>query len=90
MTGELAPTERALLDALNDLFQWDWVAYYKGDFCVYRLCVSLPGLEPFEFERHIQPRFINGQPYRTALKFVDEVAEPLGRYIALRPDIAQE
>lgn len=90
MTGELAPTERALLDALNDLFQWDWTAHYEGEFCVYQLKLALPGLGEFHYKRGIQPRFINGQPYRTALKFADEVAEPLGRYIALRPDIAQE
>lgn len=85
---------RALLDALNELFVVEWKAApryeYDRVWCCYELIIDVPGREPFIFHRDIQPAHINGEPFRTALKFTDEVCERLGRYLLLKPDDAQE
>lgn len=85
---------KALLDALNELFLFPWQVAQRVEhnrtWCCYELMFDVPGREPFEFARHIQPAHINGEPFRTALKFADEVCERLGRYLLLKPDDAQE
>lgn len=87
---ELDARAKALLDALNELFLFPWlveqrIEYGRTWFC-YRLIVGVPGREPLEFSRFIQASHINGEPFRTALKFADEVCERMGRYFLLRPD----
>ncbi|TXH52988.1 MAG: hypothetical protein E6Q97_14275 [Desulfurellales bacterium] len=81
---------KALLDALNELFLFPWQVAQRVEhnrtWCCYQLIVDVPGRESFEFFRHIQPAHINGEPFRTALKFADEVCERMGRYLLLRPD----
>lgn len=81
---------QALLDALNELFLFPWQVAQRVEYgrvwCCYKLVIDVPGREPFEFYRHIHPGYINGEPFRTALKFADEVCERLGRYVLLKPD----
>jgi hypothetical protein len=87
---ELDERAKALLDALNELFIPDWAVVqwveHGRTWCGYELIVDVPGREPLVFSRHIQPAHINGEPFRTALKFADEVCERLGRYVLLKPD----
>lgn len=87
---ELDARAKALLDALNELFLFPWAVVQRFEhgrtWCCYELVIDVPGREPFEFHRHIQPAHINGEPFRTALKFADEVCERMGRYLLLRPD----
>lgn len=88
--GELDSRGKALLDALNEIFLFPWAVVQRFEhgrtWCCYELVIDVPGREPFEFHRHIQPAHINGEPFRTALKFADEVCERMGRYLLLRPD----
>lgn len=90
---ELDTRAKALLDALNELFLFPWAVVQREEYgrawCCYKLLIDVPGREPFEFYRHIQPSHINGEPFRTALKFADEVCERMGRYLLLKPDDAQ-
>lgn len=85
---------QALLDALNELFLFPWQVaqrvQYGRTWCRYELVVGVPGREPLIYYRDIQPSHINGEPFRTALRFADEVCERLGRYVLLKPDDAQE
>ena len=84
---------KALLDALNELFLTEWAMLQREEhnrtWCCYELIVTVPGQEPFIYHRDIQPMHINGEPFRTALKFADEVCERFGRYLLLRPEDAQ-
>lgn len=81
---------KALLDALNELFVVEWKVEPRYEFerawCRYELTVAVPGRQPLVFQRDIQPAHINGEPFRTALKFADEVCERMGRYVLLKPD----
>lgn len=77
---------RALLDALNELTLHDWVCHPGSKFYAYRLTIDWPGREQFQYDRHIEPRCINGEPFRTALRFTDEASERLGRYLLLKPE----
>lgn len=77
---------RALLDALNELSTFDWVCHPGSKFYCYRLIIDWPGREQFLYQLNIEPRCINGEPFRTALQFTDEACERLGRYLLLRPD----
>jgi hypothetical protein len=82
---ELDDRARALLDALNELFVPDWAVVQRMEhgrtWCCYELIVDVPGREPHEFQRHI-----HSEPFRTALKFADEVCERFGRHALLKPD----
>lgn len=80
---------RALLDALNELSTFDWVCHPGSKFYCYRLIIDWPGREQFLYQRNIEPKHINGEPFRTALQFTDEASERLGRYLLLKPDTAQ-
>lgn len=79
---------RALLAALNELFCVSWSMEQAGAFAAYTLSIDLPGRAPFTYRRTIQPRHIDGQPFRTALKFADEVCERFGREMLLRGEKA--
>lgn len=87
---ELDERAQALLDALNELFIPNWAVAQRVEhgrtWCCYELIIDVPGRAPLEFSRHIQPAHINGEPFRTALKFADEVCERFGRYVLLKPD----
>lgn len=88
--AQLDSRAKALLDALNELFLFPWQVEQRTEhgrtWLCYRLIVVVPGREPLEYHRPIQPSHINGEPFRTALKFADEVCERMGRYMLLRPD----
>lgn len=83
---DLDDRARALLDALNELFVVDWVVVPGPIWYRYKLHIDIPDRLPFVYERDIKPAHINGEPFRTALKFADEVCERLGRYLLLKPD----
>lgn len=76
----------ALLNALNELSQIDWVRWLEAGFYHYKLTVELPGRQPFIYKRSILPNRIEGQPFRNAIRFVEEAAERLGRYLIVKPD----
>lgn len=80
---------RALLDALNELSTFDWVCHPGSKFYCYRLIIDWPWREQFLYQRNIEPKHINGEPFRTALQFTDEASERLGRYLLLKPEDAQ-
>ena len=77
---------RALLDALNELSLYDWVCHPGTKFYCFRLLIDWPGREQFLYQRAIEPKCINGEPFRTALRFTDEASERLGRYLLLKPE----
>ena len=79
---------RALLDALNELSLFDWVATPGSEFYAFTLKIDMPGREQFIYHRSIRPPHINVEPFRTALIFLDEACERFGRYLLLRPDDA--
>lgn len=87
--AELHPQGVALLSALNELFEADWVLTPGSEFYAYTLAMPVDGRKPFVYHRAIRPAHINGEPFRTALAFADEVCERYGRYILLRPEDAQ-
>lgn len=79
----------ALLHALNELFLVDWTVtpgsvFYAYTLKLYPLDAEQSG--PFVYHRSIKPEHINGEPFRTALQFADEVCERYGRYILLKPE----
>lgn len=80
---------RALLDALNELFAVDWTVTPGSVFYAYTLRLDVAGRLPFVYHRAIKPEHVNGEPFRTALVFADEVCERYGRYLLLRPEDAQ-
>lgn len=75
-----------LLTALNELSQVDWVCWFEAGFYHYKLIVEIPDRLPFIYKRPIRPNHIDGQPFRTALRFIEEAAERLGRYLIVKPD----
>lgn len=77
---------QALLDALNELFTVHWTCAPSGEFYLFDLVVYTLGGRPFRYRRAIRPEHINGEPFRTAIKFADEVCERYGRYLLLRPE----
>jgi hypothetical protein len=77
---------RALLDALNDLFAVAWVMTPGSEFYAFTLTICALERENFVYHRSIKPGHINGEPYRTALQFADEVCERYGRFLLLRPE----
>lgn len=76
----------ALLHALNELCLYDWVCHPGEKFYCFRLTIDWPGRSQFQYDRHIEPKCINGEPFRTALRFTDEASERLGRYLLLKPE----
>lgn len=79
----------ALLHALNELFLADWAVTPGPEFYAYTLTLyPLDAINsgPFVYKRSIRPAHINGEPFRTALQFADEVCERYGRYILLKPE----
>lgn len=91
MASELHPQGLALLSALNELFEPDWVLTPGSEFYAYTLTLyplDAANSGPFIYHRSIKPAHINSEPFRTALTFADEVCERYGRYILLRPDNA--
>ena len=76
----------ALLHALNELFAVDWTVTPGSVFYAYTLKLDVPDRLPFAYYRAIKPEHINGEPFRTALQFADEVCERYGRYILLKPE----
>lgn len=87
--ANLHPQGVALLSALNELFEPDWLLTPGSEFYAYTLTLDAVGREPFVYHRSIRPAHINGEPFRTALIFADEVCERFGRYMLLRPENAQ-
>lgn len=85
----LHPAGVALLSALNELFVPDWILTPGSEFYCYDLVLPAVDGEPFLYHRAIKPEHINGEPFRTALQFADEVCERYGRYMLLRADDAQ-
>ncbi len=79
----------ALLSALNDLTVYEWIMSPGSEFYAFTLKLDWPDREQFVYHRAIKPAHINGEPFRTALQFVDEAAERLGRYLLLKPEDAQ-
>lgn len=86
---QLDDRARALLDALNELFAVDWICTPGSEFYAYTLKLDVDDRLPFAYHRAIRPAHINGEPFRTALQIADEVCERYGRYMLLKPDVAQ-
>lgn len=86
---DIDPRARALLAALDELTQYDWVCTPGSEFYAFTLKIDWPDREQFIYHRAIRPGHINSEPFRTALQFIDEASERLGRYLLLKPEDAQ-
>src|SRR3990167_19606 len=84
------PQAKALLDALNELFEFPWQLEHGGQFVAYKLTLPAPGRErPFVYHRTIDPKKIESQPFRQALRWKEEVCYRYGEYTLFRSDVAR-
>lgn len=87
MSKPTDPQAKALLDALNDLFEYPWQAEQGSRHVAYTLTIPVANRRrPFRYDRAIEPRFIEAQPFRTALRWREDVAARFGEYVLIRPE----
>lgn len=82
------PQARALLDALNELFDHPW-EMEPGDCGRYAFTLKITVLNrkrPFRYDRTITVKHIEYQPFRTAQRWREDITTRLGDYIAIRQE----